>query len=94
MPDPQEQTATRSGSDHRNAGRARQEALDRKILPLASVKKDWMRVLLQAKQKKVMQSIVAVMGDSSTNLRCKENAGWILHRMTELSDASKTLFAG
>jgi len=53
-----------------------------------------MRVLLQAKQKKVMQSIVAVMGDSSTNLRCKENAGWILHRMTELSDASKTLFAG
>jgi hypothetical protein len=54
----------------------------------------WMRVLLGSKQKKVLQGVIAVLGDSSTSLRSKENAAWILRRVTELSDTAKTQFAG
>jgi hypothetical protein len=53
-----------------------------------------MRVLLGSKQKKVLQGVIAVLGDSSTSLRSKENAAWILRRVTELSDTAKTQFAG
>jgi hypothetical protein len=64
------------------------------ILALASVNQGWMRVLLGSKQKKVLQGVIAVLGDSSTSLRSKENAAWILRRVTELSDTAKTQFAG
>jgi hypothetical protein len=53
-----------------------------------------MRVLLAAKQKKILQGFVAVLGDNYTSLRCKENAAWLLRRVTELSDPAKILFAG
>ena len=54
----------------------------------------WMRVLLGSKQKKVLQGVIAVLGDNSTSLRSKENAAWILRRVTELSDTAKTQFGG
>ena len=53
-----------------------------------------MRVLLGSKQKKVLQGVIAVLGDNSTSLRSKENAAWILRRVTELSDTAKTQFGG
>ena len=55
---------------------------------------EWIRVLLQSKQKKLIQGVFAVLGDRGTSLRCKENAAWILRRATEFSDTAKTLVAG
>jgi len=65
-----------------------------KLIITSHALQEWMRVLLTSRQKKVMQGIIAVLGDTNTSLRCKENAAWILRRVTELSDTAKTLFAG
>jgi len=53
-----------------------------------------MNVLIKSMMKKVMNGMIAVMGDSATSLLCKENSAWICRRLTELNNPAKILFAG
>lgn len=63
------------------------------LITLASINPEGVAVLMGKPIKKLMIAIMAVLGDEQTSLHCKENAAWILRRVTE-GDAAKPLFAG